>query len=213
MESDFIEAVSTSSPTPGGGGASAYAGALASALASMVGELTVGKPRYADVEDKVEGSLQRLSALREELLGLVDDDAVAFRSLAAAYRLPTGNDEQLQKKHQAMQQALRPATEVPVRIMRACEEVLDECLIMATCGSRMALSDAGACAAIARGALVAASMNVWINIKDIEDRYVADDFKTRAVCCLEIGLALADDIVSDVMEELGAPEIDFRRKV
>ena len=200
----FVESLASASPTPGGGAASAYVGAVASALASMVGELTVGKPRYADVEDEMYASLNRLRKLRGELLGLMDDDERAFEPLARAYRMPAGTDDERKAKDQAMQAALMPATEVPIRIMAACSDVIEECAFMAERGSRLAMSDAGACAAMARGAIVAASMNVWTNVKDITREDIARDFRSRALVCLELALASADDIVSDVLDGLEA---------
>lgn len=208
MDRRFIDAVSTSDPTPGGGAASAYAGALASALASMVGELTIGKPRYADVQDAITASLYRLVDLRNELFELSDEDAEVFELVAEAYRMPSGTTDEQAAKEQAMQSALLPATEVPLRIMQACVEVLSECALMAEKGSRMAVSDAGACAAIAKGALFAASMNVWVNLKDLKNTDLADDFRNRAAAMLEIGSSSANDIMKDVLTELGSPDLE-----
>ena len=94
VDTEFIEALASKAPTPGGGGASAYAGALASALASMVGNLTVGKKKYADVEERMQAELVELADTREHLLALIDEDARAFGPLAAAYGMPKGSDEE-----------------------------------------------------------------------------------------------------------------------
>ena len=94
VNTEFIEALASKEPTPGGGGASAYAGALASALASMVGNLTVGKKKYADVEKRVQSELLELADTRLRLLELIDADAAAFAPLAAAYGMPRGTDEE-----------------------------------------------------------------------------------------------------------------------
>lgn len=205
-DSAFIEELASSAPVPGGGGASAHAGAVAAALASMVGELTIGKPKYADVEAEILGSLGRLSVLRSRLLSLVDEDADAFEPLAAAYGMPKSTPEEVAAKERAMQAALIPACEVPLDIMGACLDVLCECELMAECGSRLAVSDAGACAAIAKGALVAASMNVWVNVKSISDDGIAEGFRTRADSLLEEGCAKADGIVRNVLGDLEADE-------
>ena len=132
---DFIDQLASAAPTPGGGGASACVGALASALASMVGNLTVGKKTYAAVEDDVRASLDRLAALRARLLALVDEDARAFEPLAAAYRLPKATPEEQAAKNAALQQALVGACDVPLAIMRAVAEVVDETAYLAESGS------------------------------------------------------------------------------
>ena len=93
-DTSFIDELASAAPTPGGGGASAYAGALAAALAAMVGNLTVGKKSYADVEDEVRSSLVRLDALRARLVAYVDEDARAFEPLAACYRMPKETSEE-----------------------------------------------------------------------------------------------------------------------
>ena len=168
-DTTFIDQLASAAPTPGGGGASAYVGALASARASMVGNLTVGKKTYAAVEDDVRASLDRLAALRVRLLALVDEDARAFEPLAAAYRLPKATPEEQAAKNAALQQALVGACDVPLAIMRAVAEVVDETAYLAESGSRMARSDAGVAAAFARAASDGASLNVYINVASMDD--------------------------------------------
>ena len=118
MDTLFVEELASAAPTPGGGGASAYCGALACALTSMVGNLTVGKKTYAQVESEVYMRLEKLADLRGRLLSLVGADAEAFGPLAAAYRMPKDTPEQLAAKQAAIQDALVGATEVPLDIMR-----------------------------------------------------------------------------------------------
>lgn len=165
----FLDDLASAAPVPGGGGASAYMGALACALASMVGNLTVGKKTYADVEDDVCASLARLGALRGRLVELVDEDARAFEPLAAAYRLPKATPEEAAVKNAALQQALIGACEVPLAIMRTVAEVVDEADYLAKHGSKMARSDAGVAAACARAASEGASLNIYINCASLDD--------------------------------------------
>ena len=119
VDATFIDALASKAPTPGGGGASACAGALASALASMVGNLTVGKKKYADVEERMQAELVELDDTRARLLALIDEDARAFAPLAAAYGMPKGTDEERAAQSAALQKALVGACEVPLEIM-AC---------------------------------------------------------------------------------------------
>lgn len=200
----FVEALASASPTPGGGGASAYAGAVAAACASMVGELTIGHPKYADVEAEVTGSLGRLGVLRSKLLSLIDGDAEAFLPLSRAWAMPKGTPEEANAKERAMQDALLPACEVPLDIMQTCMDVLCECEIMAESGSRLAVSDAGACAAIANGAIVAASMNVWANVKSISDEALAESFRIKTLQLLDDGARRSSAIIESVKDSLGA---------
>ena len=169
-DTSFIDELASAAPAPGGGGASAYAGALAAALASMVGNLTVGKKTYADVEDEV----------RAHLIALVDEDARAFEPLAAAYRLPKATPEEQAAKNAALQQALVGASDVPLAIMRAVAEVVDEADYLAHHGSKMARSDAGVAAAFARAASDGASLNVFINAASMDDAAQAARYRGEA---------------------------------
>ena len=99
VDTTFIDKLASADPTPGGGGACAYCGALAAALGSMVGNLTVGKPKYAQVEERVKETLGELEALRVRLLELIDEDARAFAPLAAAYGMPRSTPEELAEQH------------------------------------------------------------------------------------------------------------------
>lgn len=179
-DTSFIDELASAAPTPGGGGASACAGALAAALASMVGNLTVGKKTYADVEDEVRASLARLDALRARLVALVDEDARAFGPLAAAYRLPKATPEEQAAKNAALQQALVGASDVPLAIMRAVADVVDEADYLAHHGSKMARSDAGVAAAFARAASDGASLNIFINAASMDDAAQAARYRGEA---------------------------------
>ena len=179
-DTSFIDELASAAPTPGGGGASAYAGALAAALASMVGNLTVGKKTSADVEDEVRASLARLDALRARLVELVDEDARAFEPLAAAYRLPKATPDEQAAKNAALQQALVGASDVPLAIMRAVADVVDEADYLAHHGSKMARSDAGVAAAFARAASDGASLNIFINAASMDDAAQAARYRGEA---------------------------------
>lgn len=176
VDQTFITALSSKEPTPGGGGASAYVGALASALASMVGNLTVGKKKYAAVEAEVQQALEELEDLRQQLLLLIDADADAFGPLAASWRLPDATPEEAAHKEAVMQAALVDACQVPLEIMGACAKVIILCDFMAQNGSVMALSDAGVAALFAQAALEGASLNILINAGSFTDQSKAEEF-------------------------------------
>lgn len=204
VDTTFLDELASKAPTPGGGGASAYAGALAAALASMVGNLTVGKKTYAAVESKVQESLQRLETLRRQLLDLIDADAEAFGPLAASYGMPKDTLEQKEAKDQALQAALKDACLVPLRIMGVCSAVLAEADYMARNGSRLAVSDAGAAALLARAAVQTASLNVFINTKSMADKELAARYEDQADWLIKNANEDADAIFKVVMESIRA---------
>lgn len=202
LNTEFIDALASSAPTPGGGGASAYVGALSSALASMVGNLTVGKKKYAAVEPEVEEALARLEELRARLLELVDEDARAFEPLAASYRMPKDTPEQQAAKHEAEQAALVGACEVPLEIMGCVQEVVGLTDFMAHKGSRMALSDAGVAAAFARAASDGASLNIYINAKSMDDQELAANYRSKTAAVASDVRERCDQIFDYVKEEI-----------
>lgn len=185
IDQTFISELATKAPTPGGGGASAYCGALASALASMVGNLTVGKKKYASVETEVEQALEELADLREGLIALIDADAQAFEPLAASWKKPASTPREQEIKRRATQAALVDACAVPLEIMGACAKVIVLCEFMAHNGSVMALSDAGVAALFAQAALEGASLNIIINAQSLEDEAIAADFMTKQRVLIE----------------------------
>jgi methenyltetrahydrofolate cyclohydrolase len=180
VDTQFINELASKAPTPGGGGASAYAGALACALSSMVGNLTSGKKKYADVEEKVQAHLLYCEDLRDSLLEQIDADAQAFEPVAAAYRMPSETESEKAAKNIALQAALMDACKVPLRIMELCSSVLDEALFFARCGSKLAISDAGASAILAKAALEAAALNVYINTSSMDDKTLAKHLEDQA---------------------------------
>lgn len=203
VDTEFVDALASKAPTPGGGGAAAYAGALASALASMVGNLTVGKKKYAAVEERVQAELLELEDTRVRLLELIDADAEAFAPLAAAYGMPKGTEEEAAAQVAALQAALVDACEVPLEIMRQCVQVVESCVFLAKHGSVLAVSDAGAGAVLAKAALLAASLNVRINIGSMADGARAAAYRDEMEDLIAAGSALADDVYADVVERLG----------
>jgi formiminotetrahydrofolate cyclodeaminase len=198
VDTTFVDELASSAPTPGGGGAAAYCGALAAALATMVTNLTVGKKTYADVEDEIREVQFQLDELRDELFYLIDADAQAFLPLSAAYKLPRTTPEEAEAKQKAMQTALVEATEVPLRIMKACAAVIDLTEIVARKGSRLAISDAGAAAVLGQAALRSASLNVLINAKDFEDKREGSRYAKAAEELLTFYVPKAEAIVEYV---------------
>lgn len=199
---DFLEALSSRQPTPGGGGASALAGAFAAALGLMVGNLTVGKKTYAAVEADVLLMMESLSALQTKLVALADEDARVFAPLAAAYKLPEKTQKEREKKERVMEEHLVNASLVPLQIMEAAVEVLKDCQELEKKGSVMAVSDVGVAAQFARAALAGAALNVSINVKSMKDQKKAGEINERAEKAVAEGIFLADSVYGNVLERL-----------
>ena len=195
---DFTDVLASKAPVPGGGGACALAGALGIALGQMVGSLTVGKKKYADVEAEMFKLITRCEQIRKELLALMQRDAEVFEPLARAYGLPKSTSEEQQEKDRIMEKALKEACSVPMAIMEKCCEALEVIGIFAQKGSRLAVSDAGVGAAFSKAALQGASLNVFINTKAMKDRSEAEALNEKADAMLDKYLPLADEIYESV---------------
>ena len=172
----FLETLASSAPTPGGGGAAALCGALAIALGNMVGNLTLGKKKYADVQEDIKALNEKAEALRADFVALIDADAEAFAPLSKAYGIPKDDPE----RAEVMETALLKAVQPPMEIMRKCVKALDVISEYATKGSALAISDAGCAAALARAAADAAALNVRINTKSMTDHKVANHLNVEA---------------------------------
>ena len=202
VDRTFIDELASKAPTPGGGGASAYCGALAAALSSMVCNLTLGKKAYEAVEAEVSAAAVQLDALRTRLLELVDEDARAFAPLASAYGMPKETPQEQEAKETALQQALIAACEVPLEIMRTCAQVIDLAGVLAEKGSRLALSDAGVSVLFAKAALQGASLNVLINCASMKDRTRAEAYLEEVEDLIEAYAKRADQTYETVVKEL-----------
>ena len=177
---EFISVLASKEPVPGGGGAAALCSAVGTALGNMVGSLTVGKKKYADVEDEIISLKEKCDKLQADLLDLIDKDAMAFEPLSRAYSLPKNTPEEIAYKEEVMEKCLKEACVVPLKIMEKTCEAIDIIDIFAKKGSVIAASDAGCAAAICKGALYAASLNVFVNTKDIKDKEYAGGLNGRA---------------------------------
>ena len=172
----FLETLASSAPTPGGGGAAALCGALVIALGNMVGNLTLGKKKYADVQEDIAALNEKAETLRKDFVALIDADAEAFKPLSEAYGIP--KDDPM--RADVMESALLKAVQPPMEIMRKCVKALEVISEYATKGSALAISDAGCAAALARAAADAAALNVRINTKSMTDHKVANHLNVEA---------------------------------
>ena len=200
--SEYLEVLSSKAPVPGGGGASALAGALGNALGQMVVNLTVGKKKYAEVEEEMQKYLTDLKTMQQEFLHLSDRDAEVFAPLAECYRLPSTTPEEKEHKDAVMEEKLLDASMVPVEIMEKALELLEILDVLADKGSRMAVSDVGVAVQFTRTALLGAVMNVYINTKSMKNREKAEEINQGAKRMIKIGTSQADEIYEKVLAQL-----------
>ena len=171
----FLDELASDAPAPGGGSVAALSGALGAALVSMVCNLTVGKKKYADVQDDIEALLAQSEALRQELTDLLEEDVKAYTAYSVAAKMPRDTEEEKAERTKAMQAALKVATDVPLRIAEAAVKVMDLCMPAAEKGNKWAVSDAGVAVLMAEAALRSAALNVLINLGTIKDQdFVAE---------------------------------------
>lgn len=187
---DFIGALSSNAPVPGGGGASATVGALAAALGMMVTNLTIGKKKYADYEEALIRCRSELEGLRDRLITLTDKDAEAFEPLSRAYSLPKDAPDY----ERIMEEALLTASLAPLEIMDTALECAHVLEVLVEKGSRLAISDVGVGIYFAQAAIEGAALNVYINTKMMKDRTRAEALNDRSDAIIREGAALKEKI-------------------
>ena len=199
---EFVDVLASKAPVPGGGGASALVGAIGMALGNMVGSLTVGKKKYADVEADIIALKEKATALQADFLRLVDADAEAFEPLSKAYGMPKETEEQKAEKARVMAIVLKDACAVPMEIMEKCCEAIDVIEEFAAKGSALAISDAGVGVVFCKAALLGASLNVYINTKSMADKEYAASLNEKADKMIADYSKKADEIFAAVNARL-----------
>ncbi|MCI5509088.1 MAG: cyclodeaminase/cyclohydrolase family protein [Oliverpabstia sp.] len=199
---EFVEVLASKAPVPGGGGASALVGAIGTALGNMVGSLTVGKKKYADVEAEMWELKAKSDKLQAELLRLIERDAEVFEPLSKAYGMPRATEEEKAEKARVMEIVLKDACSVPMEIMEKCCEAIDIIVEFAAKGSALAISDAGVGVAFCKAALKGASLNVYINTKSMQNREYAEELNAKCDAMLEKYTKIADEVFDSVLGRL-----------
>ena len=173
----FLDRLADGAPTPGGGSAAAQAGAMAAALVAMVGRLTVGKKKYAEVEDRAQAIVERADTLRGNLEAAVIEDAQVFDGVMMALRMPKDSDDEQAARAEALERATVQAGEVPLDVARGSSEVLDLAAEISAIGNTNALSDAGVAASLAMTAIQSAGLNVKVNAVGLSDQELAGQWQ------------------------------------
>ncbi|MDD5462772.1 MAG: cyclodeaminase/cyclohydrolase family protein [Methylococcales bacterium] len=198
----FLDKLASKSATPGGGSVAALMGAQSAALTSMVCNLTIGKPKYAEIEIEMQALLEKSEALREKLTGLIQADIDVFNRLMAKYALPKESDQEKASRSEAIQAVLKEATEIPLDCARACAEALKLSKTAANNGYPGAISDAGAAVMAGYCGLKTAALNVYINTNSLKDKIFAEAKLAELEAILEGVDIVAEEIYEMVKTKL-----------
>lgn len=195
---DFTKVLASSSPAPGGGGAVALVAAVGIALGNMVGNLTVGKKKYADVEDEIKELMVRSEDLRERFLNAIDDDEKAFLPLAKAYSIPKDDPD----REKEMERCLRIAAAAPLNVLELCCEAILIHKDYARLGSKLAVSDAATGVVLCWGAMYGAAVNVKVNTGLMKDREYAEKLNSHVEELMNTYYKIAENVYEDVYRRL-----------
>ena len=165
----FLEALASPDPTPGGGTAAAVAGAMGTALLVMVTGLAKSNTNTDDEKAALAATKQALQPLMATLTQLADADAAAFDQVMSAYRLPKATDDDKAARSKAIQSALQGATSVPLQTLRACAHAMAHAEAVSANGNRSAVSDVGVAIGLLEAAAAGAEANVRINLGSVKD--------------------------------------------
>lgn len=198
----FNEVLASKAAVPGGGGAAAMGGAIGMALSNMVGNLTVGKKKYANVEEEVKDLLEKGVKIIAELESLVDKDAEVFEPLSKAYGLPRSTPEEIEFKQKTMEDCCKTACSVPMEIMRKAFAGIKIHEKMGQIGTMIAISDVGCGVAFMKAALVSGSLNVIINLNAIKDQAFVNETREEMNKLLKEGSKIADETFDLVVSKL-----------
>jgi len=176
--SNFLDELASNSPTPGGGSVAALAGALGVALISMVGNLTVGKKKYEDVEEDIKKIISSSEKLRYEFSQLIEEDVKVFNNFMATYKMPKETEDEKKVRAENIQESLIEAAKVPVRVAYKCLDIMILSQEAAEKGNINVVSDAGVAVLMAEAALESAILNVKINLKMIKDEKVKTELSS-----------------------------------
>ncbi len=199
---EFIEVLASKAPVPGGGGAAALGGAIGMALSNMVGNLTLGKKKYADVEPEVKDLLEKGYRVIAELQQLVDKDAEVFEPLSKAYGLPKNTPEEIKFKEETLEKCSKTACSVPMDIIRKAYEGIKIHQRMGQIGTMLAISDVGCGVVFMKAALISGKLNVIINLNTIKDADFVRATREEMDRLVNEGCAIADETLNLVISKL-----------
>ena len=195
----FLDQLASKASTPGGGSAAAIMGAMGAALVSMVANLTVGKQKYQHVEEEMQDFLERSEDMRARLTDMIQADVDVFDKVMAAYGMARETEAEKAARSEAIQAALKEATDVPLACAQLCADVIELCRPVAEKGNLNVISDAGVAVLAAHAALRSAALNVYINIGGIRDQEFVQDRRDKLEFVLS-GAGVATETVYELVK-------------
>lgn len=201
---NYLDELSSNSPTPGGGNVAALCGALSSSLATMVCNLTIGKKKYAEVESEMISLKEKLEIYQKKFIELGKKDNLAFDKVMNAFKLPKDTDEQKENRNKEIENATIGAAEIPSEVMQTAKELLPLLKIIIEKGNRNSLSDVGVAAALVETASKGAYLNVIINCASLNNQIIAQEMKKRADIVLQETCNESESLVQKVISSISS---------
>ncbi|MBQ2178415.1 MAG: cyclodeaminase/cyclohydrolase family protein [Oscillospiraceae bacterium] len=198
----FVDLVASDAPAPGGGSVAALAGGIGAALTAMVSGLTIGKKKYAEVQDLVIDAQKKGVALQARFIDVMDRDTEAFNVVSAAFGMPKDNDEQKAARSAAIQNGLKGCTKTPFEMMELAAEAIDLLASIVGKSNDSAASDLGVAALSLKSAMQGAWLNVLINIGSIKDQDFVNEYRTKGEAMLARCLPIADECYNKVLASI-----------
>ncbi len=199
---EYLTELSSNSPTPGGGNVAALCGALSASLGTMVCNLTIGKKKYANVENEMISVKQKLESYQKTFVELGAKDNAAFEKVMEAFKLPKETDAEKESRSKKIEEATIGAADIPAQVMKTCADILPLLKIIIDKGNRNSLSDAGVAASLIGTAAKSAYLNVIINCSSLSNQTIAQEIKKRADVSIEEISRSSDFLVEQVVKAI-----------
>ena len=199
---NYLDELSTNSPTPGGGNVSAFCGALACSLGMMVCNLTIGKKKYAEVENEMKGISIKLEGFKSDFLKLADEDNKAFEQVMDAFRLPKETEEEKETRSDRIETATIQAATVPTRVIETCRTIIPLIRAIVSKGNKNSLSDAGVAAALLKASAEGAYQNVMINCSSLSNKTYAAEFLKKSEIIFNEVKMYSESILNEIKKSL-----------
>jgi len=199
---NYLDELSSSSPTPGGGNVAALCGALACSLGIMVCNLTIGKKKYAEVENEIKEVSIKLENYKNEFLKLAEEDNKAFNSVMDAFKLPKETDAEKKIRNNKIEEATIQAAAIPSSVIETCRSIIPYIKTVAAKGNRNSVSDAGVAAALLITSSEGALLNVMINCSSLANKIYAKEFFKIAETANDEVKMESERILSEIKKSL-----------
>ena len=202
---NYLEELSSNSPTPGGGNVSALSGSLACNLGIMVCNLTIGKKKYAEFEDEIKTIKSKLESLSDSFLDLAAKDNMAFDKVMEAFKLPKETEEQKMLRSEKIEEATLAAAVVPSEVIATARKTLPYIQKVAVNGNQNSVSDAGVALSLLSTAAEGAFLNVVINCTSLANKTVGREFMKKSEIIYDEVKNMSSSLIAIIKSRLNNP--------